>query len=107
MKSIQKLIAIASLSGLMAGCASSFIDVKEGSDKVSVATTSVSNCESKGTVTSSVISKVWFVSRSVEGIEENLLQMAKNAAVENGANTIVKGDSQKLGERTFALYQCK
>ena len=108
MKISQKLIVITLFSGLLAGCASSFIDVKEGADKVNVSTADrVANCTSKGTVTSSVLSKVWFVNRSVEGVEENLLQMAKNAAVEAGANTIVKGEAPKYGERSFSLYQCK
>lgn len=108
MKISQKLTVITLFSGLVAGCASSFIDVKEGADKVNVSTADkVTNCQSKGTVTSSVLSKVLFVSRSVEGVEENLLQMAKNAAIEAGANTVVKGDAPKFGERSFSLYQCK
>jgi hypothetical protein len=108
MQVLQKLITIGLFSAILAGCASAFIDVKEGAEKVNVSSADkVANCESKGSVTSSVLSKVWFVNRSVEGIEENLLQMAKNAAVENGANTVVKGNSKQLGERTFSLYQCK
>ena len=107
MKTVKKLIVTGLFSTLIAGCASSFIDVKEGAAKINVATADkVSKCESKGTVTSSVLSKVLFVSRSIEDIEENLEQMAKNAAVEAGANTIVKGDSKKVGERSFSLYQC-
>jgi len=93
---------------LFTGCASSFIDVKEGADKISVKEASqVSKCDSKGRVTSSVLSKVLFVDRSQEGVEENLLQMAKNAAIDDGANTIVKGESKKFGERTFLLYNCR
>jgi hypothetical protein len=108
MKAIKKLSIIGLFPTLIAGCASSFIDVKEGANKINVATEDkVSKCESKGTVTSNVLSKVLFVSRSIEGIEENLEQMAKNAAVEAGANTITKGESKKVGERSFSLYQCK
>lgn len=107
MKIVKRVVVFGLLSSLVAGCASSFIDVKEGTDKVNVSTADkVAGCESKGTVTSSVLSKVLFVSRSVESVEENLLQMAKNAAVEAGANTIVKGDAPKYGERSFSLYQC-
>jgi hypothetical protein len=108
MKISYKLTVISLFSCLVASCASSFIDVKEGTDKISISTADrVTNCTTKGTVTSSVLSKVWFVNRSVEGVEENLLQMAKNAAVEAGANTIVKGEAPKFGERSFSLYQCK
>ena len=95
-------------STLLAGCASAFLDVKAGSEKVAVVDAKqVSGCESKGTVTSSVLSKVWFVNRGEEGVEENLLQMARNAAVEDNADTIVKGESKKFGERTYTLYKCR
>lgn len=105
---VIKKLTLMSVISILAGCASSFIDVKEGTDKVNVSTSDkVTNCVSKGTVTTSVLSKVLFVSRSVEGVEENLLQMAKNAAVEASANTIVKGDAPKFGERIFTMYQCK
>jgi hypothetical protein len=108
MNSIQKIMGIVLSSVLIAGCASAFMEVKEGAEKVSVATPNqVNHCESKGTVTANVLSKVLFVNRSIEGVEDNLVQMAKNAAVEAGANTIVKGESKKIGERTFSLYQCK
>mgnify|MGYP003346894698 FL=1 len=84
------------------------MEVKAGAEKVSVATSGqVSSCESKGTVTASVLSKVLFVNRSIEGVEDNLVQIAKNSAVDFGANTIVKGESKKIGERRFSLYQCK
>ena len=108
MNSIQKIIAIGFSSILITGCASAFMEVKAGAEKVSVATSDqASSCESKGTVTASVLSKVLFVNRSIEGVEDNLEQMAKNSAVELGANTIVKGESKKIGERAFSLYQCK
>ena len=92
----------------LSGCASSFIETKSGSEGVAVVGASnVSSCELKSKVTSSVLSKVWFISRSQESVEENLLQMARNSAVESGSDTIVKGESTQLGERTFALYKCK
>ena len=105
---LNQFILASFFSALISGCASSLIDVKEGSSNVNVSTANkVTNCESKGAVTTSVLSKVWFVNRSVETVEENLLQMAKNAAVESGANTLVKGESQKIGERSFSLYHCR
>jgi len=33
--------------------------------------------------------------------------MARNAAVEDNADTIVKGESKKFGERTYSLYKCR
>jgi hypothetical protein len=108
MNSTQKIIAVSFSSILIAGCASAFMDMKEGAEKVSIASPDqISRCEPKGSVTASVLSKVMFVNRSIEGVEDNLVQIAKNSAVDLGANTIVKGESKKIGERTFSLYQCK
>jgi hypothetical protein len=33
--------------------------------------------------------------------------MARNSAVEDNADTIVKGESKKFGERAYALYKCR
>jgi hypothetical protein len=93
---------------LLSGCASAFLEVRADSEKVAVVDAKqVSGCELKGNVTSSVLSKVWFVNRGEEGVEENLLQMARNAAVDDNADTIVKGESKKFGERTYSLYKCR
>ena len=46
------------------------------------------------------------VNNDVETVEGNLTQLAKNSAVEEGANTIVRGASSSFGERQFELYQC-
>ena len=92
----------------LSGCASNFIDKKAGSESILVVDASkVSSCELKSKVTSSVLAKLWFVSRSQESVEENLLEMARNAAVDDGADTIVKGYSTNFGERTFDLYKCR
>ena len=92
----------------LSGCASNFIDKKSGSEFILVVDASkVSSCELKSKVTSSVLAKIWFVNRSQESVEENLLEMARNAAVDAGADTIVKGHSTNFGERTFDLYKCR
>lgn len=108
MKSVKKFIVISATAASIVGCASAFIDVKSGSENVSLLEAQpVAGCELKGKVTSSVLSKVGFISRSVESVEENLLQMAKNSAVEEGGDTLVKGESTEFGKRTFSIYKCK
>ena len=105
---VKKIIIICATAIAVVGCASSFIDVRSGSEKVSVLEAKqVTGCELKGKVTSSVLSKVGFISRSVEGVEENLLQMAKNTAVEDNGDTLVKGESKEFGQRNFSIYKCK
>jgi Domain of unknown function (DUF4156) len=107
MSLFKKIITFSSTAIFLAGCASAFIDVKPGSEKVSVLEAKqVATCELKGKVTSNVLSKVGFISRGVESVEENLLQMAKNSAVEDGGDTLVKGDSTEFGKRTFSVYKC-
>ena len=92
----------------LAGCASDLIEVRPGSDKVTLADPGqVANCQSKGTITVSVLAKVGFVTRSVEDIDANLLQLARNGAVDAGGDTVVKGERPELGKRTFSIYKCR
>ncbi|MFN3543977.1 MAG: DUF4156 domain-containing protein [Thiobacillus sp.] len=90
------------------GCASRMVDVRAGSEQVSLATPDqVVNCAPRGNVTVSVLTSVGFVSRSAEAVEANLLQLARNSAVNEGADTLVRKESSKFGERTFGLYKCR
>lgn len=108
MKKYTKILIIAAIATLVAGCADQFIEKKSGSEKVSVVDASqAAQCESRGKVTSSVVAKVGFISRSVDGVEENLLQMARNSAIEDGGDTLVKGESTEFGKRTFNVYKCR
>lgn len=107
-KRLLIVTAIGSLISALSGCASEFIDVRVGSDHVSVADANqVAGCQSKGGTTISVISKVGFFYRSVEAVDENLLQLARNAAVDAGGDTVVKGARPDVGTRTFAIYKCR
>ena len=42
-----------------------------------------------------------------EAVEDNLYQLARNNAVDAGADTLVKGESKKFGERSFGMYKCR
>lgn len=101
------LFAVPLATGL-AGCSSVIIGEKQGSDHVSLAEPNqVAACQSKGKINLSVIAKIGILPRSVEDVEANLLQMARNSAVENGADTLVKGESKELGKRQFEMYKCR
>jgi hypothetical protein len=111
MKIHKKLLTASALlviaTGLY-GCASQLIDVRPGSEKVSVAEANqIASCQSKGVATVSVLSNVGFINRSVEAVEENLLQLAKNSAVDMGGDTVVKGLIPKYGQRNFEVYKCR
>ena len=108
MKKFTKIFVIIGIASLAGGCAEHFIEKKSGSEAVSVVDAKqVEQCQSIGKVTSSVTAKVGFISRSVEGVEENLLQMAKNSAIEDGGDSLVKAESTEFGKRVFKVYKCK
>lgn len=44
---------------------------------------------------------------SDEAVEANLLQLARNSAIEAGGDSVVKGTSPEYGKRTFSIYKCK
>ncbi|HEY8354895.1 MAG TPA: DUF4156 domain-containing protein [Methylophilaceae bacterium] len=92
----------------LGACASKMVEVRPGSDRVSLADAhQVAACQSRGKVTVSVLTKVGFISRSVEAVEANLLQLARNSAVDEGADTLVRRESPRFGERTFDMYKCR
>lgn len=92
----------------LGGCSSVIIGEKPGSDHVSLANPNqVANCQPKGKVNISVIAKFGILPRSEEDVEANLFQMARNDAVESGADTLVKGESKELGKRQFEMYKCR
>ena len=99
--------AIVLLNSLMSGCTSDMIKVRNGSDRVNLGDTSqIGSCQSKGEITVSVLAEVGFFSRSVDAVEANLLQLARNGAIDSGGDTVVKGVSPEFGKRTFAIYKC-
>ena len=108
MKFFKAIGLAAVLAAMTGGCATDLIQVEKGSENVSLADASqVQGCQPKGKVTVSVLAKVGFVTRSVEDIDADLLQLAKNGAVDAGGDTVVKGDRPELGRRTFAIYKCR
>jgi len=101
------IVGIVSLILGLGGCASNLIEVRNGSDRVSLVEASqVENCQSRGEINVSVLAKVGFISRSVEAVEANLFQLARNSAVDVEGDTVVKGNSPEYGKRTFAIYKC-
>ncbi|HQT26475.1 MAG TPA: DUF4156 domain-containing protein, partial [Burkholderiales bacterium] len=107
-KGIMAAAAVTVLAAMLGGCASDLIQVKPGSENVVLADSSqVKGCESKGTITVSVLANVGFVNRSVKDVDANLLQLAKNGAVDAGGDTVVKGPRPDIGKRTFDIYKCR
>ena len=57
--------------------------------------------------TLSVLSSLGPITRSAEAVEDNLLQMARNEAVDKGGDTVVKGASMEYGKRSYEIFKCK
>ncbi len=87
------------------GC--SFVEPKPESNSVkTLATDEISNCQSLGTVTTTVATQVLRVYRDEETVMSELEILAKNQAVITGGNVIVPITDIEDGSRTFRVYQC-
>ena len=103
-----KLVAAVLMPLALSGCASSLIEVRQGSEQVAVAQADqVSQCKAIGKTTVSVLAEIGFISRGVDNVDANLLQLARNEAVSLGGDTVVPGDRPEIGKRTFAIYKCR
>jgi hypothetical protein len=104
-KGILAIVATVPLLAGLSGCANNiFIGVREGADRVSLAEANqVAGCQSKGGITISIFAK----GRIEKDVEANMYQMARNNAVDVGADTVVKGESPEFGKRTFQMYKCR
>ena len=109
-KTILVIAAMVPLVAGLAGCSSTIIGTREGAERVSLAEANqVEGCQSKGGITISVLAKVSVlgVTRTEKDVEANMFQMARNNAVDAGADTVVKGESPEFGKRTFNMYKCR
>lgn len=105
---MKRILLVASTLSLLAGCASNLIDVRPGSGNILLAKPNqVEGCESKGKIAVSVLAKVGFFSRSYDDVEADLLQLARNGAVDAGGDTVVKGPTPEYGRRTYFIYKCR
>ena len=105
---MKKLFLLALTLPLFSGCASDLIDVRPGSGNIQLAQPNqVEGCASEGKIDVSVLAKVGFINRSYDEVEANLLQLARNGAVDAGGDTVVKGPSSEYGRRTYFIYKCR
>ena len=108
MRYFKAMLVLAPMVAVLGGCASDLIEVRQGSDRVSLADASqVANCQPKGKITVSVLARVGLFTRSVKDVDADLLQLARNGAVDAGGDTVVKGDRPEIGRRTFSIYKCR
>ena len=107
----RRMMVVAVMMPLIAalsGCASNLIEVRPGSARVSLAEASqIGACQSKGKINVSVLAEIGFISRSAEAVQADLLQLARNGAVDAGGDTVVKESVPDFGKSNFAIYKCR
>lgn len=87
--------------------ACSFVELKPGADQISVVE-SAENCQRVGQSTVSVLHEIGFYDRKLEDINEQLVVLAKNAALRmgDGANAVRAISGIEEGARTFEILRC-
>ena len=88
--------------------ACSFVEQKPGSENVTVTDKeSVVSCQSKGKSRVTVLSEIGVADLMDEYVAEKLDIMGKNAAVDQGGDTIVKIEEPEPGIAVYGIYKCK
>jgi hypothetical protein len=105
MNSVSKLILVAAIGTIFAGCASPKLNT--GGEKIRVLSPDeVTSCRELGKTTGSVVSKVAGIDRPKETMEEELETLSRNSAAKMGGDTIVPLTVMENGQRTFQIYKC-
>lgn len=103
-----RILTVAGLALGLSGCADDLVKITPGSEKVVVARPdNVTFCKQIGTAQVSVVAQVGLFSRSTEAIDADLKQLGRNAAVNQGGDTIVAEPTTVIGQRTWLIYQCR
>lgn len=64
-------------------------------------------CDQLRRSTSQVLSKIWFINRSKDAMEDELVILAKNTAADLGGNAVVPDSEIVDGKQTFVIYNCQ
>ena len=86
----------------------SFVEQKPGSENGAVfEKDAVANCQSMGKSRVTVLSEIGVADLMDEYVAEKLDIMGKNAAVDQGGDTIVKIEEPEPGIAVYGIYKCK
>jgi hypothetical protein len=94
------------LSLLLSAC--TWVRMEPGADDiVLLPERRVQDCNKLGTVEVSVLARVAGLDRHEEEIEQDLISLAKNHAVERDADTIAAISEIEDGKQRFGIYRCE
>ena len=96
------------LAAFVSLSACSFVEQKPGSENITVSDKdAVASCQSKGKSRVTVLSEIGVADLMDEYVAEKLDIMGKNAAVDQGGDTIVKIEEPEPGIAVYGIYTCK
>lgn len=106
---IVRTILIGSMMGILGvsgGC--SWVKPKVGAELISLASSAqVDSCQLKGRTTSQVKDKLGILTRRTNTVSEELIALAKNAALTLGGDTIVAVSEREGGSQEFEVFLCQ
>lgn len=99
-------LVVLAVLGLFGGC--TWVKLSPQAEDVAVARADhVQQCRRVGQTTVRTTDAVGGVPRSVDTVNEELRRLARNAAAEAGADTVVPRDKPWWGEQRFEMYRCQ
>jgi hypothetical protein len=100
-------IAVLATAIALLGVGCKVVPVDEGSEAVRVIDQAeAASCERVGSGKFTVLDKILFVSRSDEKMAGDLVKLARNDALEMGANAVLPEGDIADGTRRFGIYRC-
>jgi hypothetical protein len=89
------------------GC--TWVKLEDAAKRIRVmdASDSLSSCEDKGEITASVEDRILSIKRERTKVLDEVEALARNSAVELGADTIAPSSELAGGERRYRAYRCK
>ena len=99
-------LMVAATVGLTGGC--TWVKLSPQAEDVTVARPEhVQHCRRVGQTTVHTTDMVGGVSRGAETVNEELRRLARNAAAQAGADTVVPIGEPWWGEQRFDMYRCR
>ena len=91
---------------MMSGC--SFVNLNPNAqDVVLLKPYQARECDQLRRSTSQVLSKIWFINRNKDAMEDELVILAKNTAADLGGNAVVPDSEIVDGKQSFIIYNCQ
>jgi Domain of unknown function (DUF4156) len=105
-RSFKSLLAFCfiGMTFIISGC--SFVDSLPGSELV-VMSNQTEQCTKLGETRVSVLSTIAGFDRDEDVMSEELITMARNAAFEQGGNTISQSTEVEDGTQSFGIFRCR